>query len=988
MKLCVISLCSRPIGLDACAHARMALELEVYTVVIKEEESSRSKVMELIQEADRSKWMVHSNHSIRCFTQGDIERMSNNYRTSLGRGAFGEVYEGVLEDGSMVAVKRLIGSVKEQFAKELIIHREINHKNVVRLIGYCVEENVLVLVMEYIANGNLNDVLHDDSRPIPLDIRLRIAIECAEALAYMHSHMYTQVIHGDIKPGNILLDSNFHAKLSDFGISRVVNTDKTLYTNNVIGSIGYMDPLFSLDGRLTVKYDVYSFGAVLVELITRKKAVVENVNNVYAFSNALTRGVRGVREMLDVDIARKNNMKVLEGVAKLAGECLRMDRDKRPGMIVVAERLRVLQKSSYQDQGWQRVDLFSWAWKSIPAPAALVNIQANILPSDVCRQFSFAEMKSATNNFDNSLLVGKGGSGRVYCGQINGRKTNVAIKCMYTDTVVNEFYTEIEMMSKHRHRNLVPLIGYCIEEDAMILVYDYMASGSLHGHLHGEQKLPLSWKQRIEICIGAGHGLRYLHEQQIIYLNLKMKNILLDEEWVAKITDLSLSRTGTSVKTRVAGTHGYIDPEYLITGRPTEKSDVYSFGVVLLETLSAQRPYYSICQDEQGHSLSSWTLRCKEEGNLDQIVDPCLMGIINLWSLNKFVEIALKCVALKGIDRPSMGDVISDLEHALQWQESADASESSILPSRLCRQFWFAEMEAVTNYFDKSLLIDSGSFDRVYHSQIDGVAITLVDVTHVYSVCAFHGLIEITSKLVHDHLVPLIGYCDEQEMMLLVYEYVAGGNLSEHLYGTRKPPLNWIQRMEICVGVARGLCYLHGWQLTHGAVRTSNILLDEECLAKITNLALPPNLLDNQASKVHETDGYIDPEYLHTGVHTEKSDVYCFGLVLLEVLFGRPVIKHQRLEEQIAWLLIRGVQQQTLDYLDQNVDPFLRGKINPQFLKKFFRTAAKCLAEKGIHRPSMRDVMSDLQYAHFSLKLGWITDDSGCMSDDAMDEGR
>jgi len=545
-----------------------------------------------------------------------------------------------------------------------------------------------MLVTEYVANGNLSDFLHDDNLPIPLDVRLRIAIECAEALAYMHSHMYTQVIHGDVKPGNILLDSNFHAKLSDFGISRLANTDKTLYTKNVIGSIGYMDPLFASDGRLTVKYDVYSFGVVLLELISRKKAttVVHNVNIVYAFTSALARGSGGVRWMFDAEIASKDNMKVVEGVAKIAGECLTMEREKRPEMIDVVERLRVLrQKASRQDQASQRSGLFSWAMKNKAAPPASVNILSNILPSDLrLRQFSFADIKAATNNFDGSLHVGAGPYSNVYRGMIYGAGTKVAIKCMRLEhlSINNDaFFSEIQVMSKHRHcPHLLPLLGCCTEKDDVILVYGYMDRGSLLEHL-GTQKPALTWKQRIEICIAAARGLRYLHNEQIIHYNVKSSNILLDDKWVAKIAHLYNAELFPST-TLIHGSLCYLDPEYCFTGRRTEKSDVYSFGVVLFEVLCARRAFDSELPDEQKglsrwaqKGLSRWALQCKEEGNLDQIIDPYLMGRTNPLSLDKFAETAEKCVALRGIDRrPSMADVVSDLECALQLQVSAEAS--------------------------------------------------------------------------------------------------------------------------------------------------------------------------------------------------------------------------------------------------------------------------------------------------------------------------
>nr|CAB3495755.1 unnamed protein product [Digitaria exilis] len=556
----------------------------------------------------------------------------------------------------MVAVKRFINNVKdEDFAKELIVHREINHKNVVKLIGYCVEDNALMMITEYIHNGNLSDVLHHVNGHIPLDTRLRIATECADALAYMHSYMYTQVIHGDIKPANILLGHNFSAKISDFGISRVVNMEDTLYTDNIKGSIGYLDPLFARDGCLTAKSDVYSFGVVLLELITRKRATTKfgRVNIIDLITDPLS---GGIREAFDEKIVNQDNMKILEGVAKLAGECLMMERDRRPEMIDVAERLRTLRKASLQGQ--KQHDLFSSVTKSIRPPS---------LP-ELYRKFSYAEMKTATKNFDKLLLVGKGEFGRVYRGMIDGGTNMVAIKCLkYRHT------TRIRSMLRHRH--LVPLIGYC-DEDEMILVYDYMANGSLRDHLFETQKSPLtwkpplSWKQRLEICIGAAQGLHYLHtcaEQAIIHRNVKLTNILLDNEWIAKIADNIETDPNNDT---ICNAHGNIyDPEYDSTGRLYEKSDVFSFGAVLFEVLCARPFLAKVC-------LLHWAVRCKEEGNLDQIVDYNLKGKINPHSLNKFVEMCENCLANRSIDRPSMVEVISDLEYALELPESSEVSQS------------------------------------------------------------------------------------------------------------------------------------------------------------------------------------------------------------------------------------------------------------------------------------------------------------------------
>nr|POF09524.1 putative wall-associated receptor kinase-like 16 [Quercus suber] len=284
----------------------------------------------------------------------ELKKATNDYDETLiiGQGGFGTVYKGILSNNRIVAIKKSkIGdeSQIEQFINEVIVLSQINHRNVVKLLGCCLETQVPLLVYEFIPNGTLFEYIHDESKvsTISWETRLRIASETAGALSYLHSAASPPIIHRDVKSSNILLDSTYTAKVSDFGASKLVPLDQTQLATLVQGTLGYLDPEYMQTSQLTEKSDVYSFGVVLVELLTGKKALSfdrpEDERSLATYFLSFSKDNR-LFEVLEKHIANEGNVEQLKEVANLAKMCLRLKGEDRPTMKEIATKLEDLTK--------------------------------------------------------------------------------------------------------------------------------------------------------------------------------------------------------------------------------------------------------------------------------------------------------------------------------------------------------------------------------------------------------------------------------------------------------------------------------------------------------------------------------------------------------------------------------------------------------------------------------------------------------------------
>jgi serine/threonine protein kinase len=571
---------------------------------------------------------------------------------------------------------------------------------------------------------------------------------------------------------NLYIYSNFNRRIYPYGITDTSVIATPFFIDYVVDSdnSGFINFSISPSEQDSSVLNAFVNGLEIMEVMTNKSGPIPQ----------------------ECDESEKKHLPVITIVGSVCGGVF--------VILIVVVALRLKYRKAEADQSLGGLLFGGISFNRLSEGSSTGSLPAHL---NLSLRIPFAEIQYATKSFNSKLLIGEGGFGKVYKGTLrNGIRVAVKRSQPGHGQGIEEFQTEIIVLSQIRHRHLVSLIGYCDERSEMILVYEFMEKGTLRDHLYqsndnserSSSRSELSWKQRLEICIGAAKGLHYLHTGPaggIIHRDVKSTNILLDGDYVAKVADFGLSKSGLPDPEHftmgIKGSFGYLDPEYLTTLQLTDKSDVYSFGVVLLEILCA-RPAINNSLPMEEMNLADWGMMWQRKGQLEKIIDPMLVDKIKPSSLRKFGETAEKCLKANSVERPTMQEVLYDLQYALQLQETAmhrDPHEDSTtntslelqlpliwnLPSNrtpieeddhapipnmnLGLKITFAELQFATKNFATKLLIGKGGFGNVYEGTLRNgmkVAVKRSEPWSGQGLPEFQTEIMVLSKIHHRHL--------------------------------------------------------------------------------------------------------------------------------------------------------------------------------------------------------------------------------------------
>ncbi|XP_071688484.1 probable serine/threonine-protein kinase PBL26 [Rutidosis leptorrhynchoides] len=518
-----------------------------------------------------------------------------------------------------VCTKQLLARESSVFFKEVEMLINCKHPNIVTLLGFCVDYPFKCLVVEHAPYGFLNEHLDRNIKDNPINLtwvkRLKISLDVAKGLKYLHHEMEDQkmIVICSMGSRNIGLDENYGAKIYDFENSMLLsqNQDKRVFYFKTIYKNGYTGPEFVKNGIVTRGTDVYSLGVILFELLCGRLA-----DDLIFYKESLACEAR----------RRFNEKTVMEMIDPIIKEGSTGNNEDDPII-------------------------------------------------------SLEDITKATKNFHVVNRIGKGGFGNVYRGKLpkgDGFDTIVAKRLDKTSAQgEKQFQNELQILFKYKHENVIRLVGYCDEKDKKVIVYDYASRGSLDRYLNDTTSL--TWIKRLNICIDVASALAFLHggvatQASVIHRDIKTENILLNDEWKAKLADYGLSLiSAINQKTEyiianACSIEGYVDPLYRKSGFLTMEFDIYSFGVVLFEILCGRSTFWF--REHEGQFLPSFIKQRFEEGKHNEVVFEAIKEQIVPKALSAFQKIAYECLNDDRENRPTSKEVLEQLKKTLEFQIS------------------------------------------------------------------------------------------------------------------------------------------------------------------------------------------------------------------------------------------------------------------------------------------------------------------------------
>uniref|UniRef100_A0A0D9WTW9 Protein kinase domain-containing protein n=1 Tax=Leersia perrieri TaxID=77586 RepID=A0A0D9WTW9_9ORYZ len=937
------------------------------------------------------------------YTEEQLEQVTNGFDDSnvIGRGGHATVYKGTVPSPStssgdlVVAIKRcklMDERNKEEFGREMLILSQVNHKNIVKLLGCCLEVDVPMLVYEFIPNGTLYHLIHGGAAIVSYATRLRIAHESAKSLAYLQSFASPPILHGDV---------------SDFGASILAPTDEAQLVSMVQGTCGYLDPEYMQTCQLTEKSDVYSFGVILLELLTGKKPLcLDGPEEQRSLSARFVAAMREkkVEEILDERVKGEASDESLEEITQLALECLHMCGSDRPTMKDVVERLGGLRKLLHQHPWMAMHDVIELEEErcllhgsSSPEGVSFevtrhttdTYYTATALPAPGCPTtcggvafeypFGVGANCSLSNGFS---LDCAGGELRLRLGTMS-RQT---VKVLGVDLRHGKVRTTnaVASLCVQNNTSLVPGLNAAAlpyrfnDEDNRFYAIGCSGLVFLNGDVAGVDDDQFT-SGCITTCMGnrsirsgscSGIGCcetaipRGLNSYSLVFGKLPTSGTPVNGRCIYAVL---MEAASFRFEAADATTDGFFRRNnngtvplvlnFVVGNETCKEAQTRGNNYACLSD-------HSVCVDVVDGG-SGYLCNCSHGYTGNPYLPNGCIGV----SGGLVIAVMSILVTYLVRQRRALTDVKRKYfeRHGglLLYEELSSRQQGKNAFTIYTEE----QLEQATNGFDNSNILGRGGHATVYKGIVPSssgdlvVAIKRSKVMDEANKEEFGKEMLILSQVNHKNIVKLLGCCLEVEVPMLVYEFVPNGTLDRLIHGGAI--ISYDTRLRIAHESAESLAYLHSFAsppILHGDVKSSNILLDETFMAKVSDFGasiVVPTDEAKLATMVQGTYGYLDPEYMQTCQLTEKSDVYSFGVVLLELLTGKKPLCLDGPEEErsLAANFVAAMREKRVDEI---LDEQVKGEASDESLEEITQLALECLHMCGDDRPVMKDVAERL----------------------------